>query len=96
MTFYLCTWYPRTAQAQRISIVSGAASLAGAFGGLLAFEIEKMTGYARFRRSCERHRRRAAGSVDWRGGRGLYARLVTMQHIDWTDDVFSLAPAVPA
>ncbi|KAM5541470.1 hypothetical protein V8D89_005024 [Ganoderma adspersum] len=44
VTFYLCTWYPRTAQAQRISIVSGAASLAGAFGGLLAFGIEKMAG----------------------------------------------------
>ena len=44
MTFYLCMWYPRTAQAQRISILSGTAALSGAFGGLLAFGIEKMAG----------------------------------------------------
>ncbi|KAM5541464.1 hypothetical protein V8D89_005018 [Ganoderma adspersum] len=44
VTFYLCMWYPRTAQAQRISILSGTAALSGAFGGLLAFGIEKMAG----------------------------------------------------
>ncbi|PIL24584.1 MFS general substrate transporter [Ganoderma sinense ZZ0214-1] len=44
VTFYLCMWYPRTAQAQRISILAGASTLAGAFGGLLAFGIEKMVG----------------------------------------------------
>ncbi|KAM5541466.1 hypothetical protein V8D89_005020 [Ganoderma adspersum] len=44
VTFYLCMRYPRTAQAQRISILSGASALAGAFGGLLAFGIEKMAG----------------------------------------------------
>ncbi|KAM5541469.1 hypothetical protein V8D89_005023 [Ganoderma adspersum] len=44
VTFYLCMWYPRTAQAQRISILSGTSALAGAFGGLLAFGIEKMAG----------------------------------------------------
>ncbi|KAM5541460.1 hypothetical protein V8D89_005014 [Ganoderma adspersum] len=37
-------WYPRTAQAQRISILSGTAALSGAFGGLLAFGIEKIAG----------------------------------------------------
>ncbi|KAI0739493.1 MFS general substrate transporter [Daedaleopsis nitida] len=44
VTFYLCTWYPRAAQAQRVGIFLSAATVAGAFGGLLAFAIEKMNG----------------------------------------------------
>ena len=44
VTFYLCMWYPRTAQAQRMGIFLSAATAAGAFGGLLAFGIEKMEG----------------------------------------------------
>ena len=38
-------WYPRTAHAQRISLLYSAVTLAGAFGGLLAFAIVKMDGY---------------------------------------------------
>lgn len=48
MTFYLCVWYPRTAHAQRISLLYSAVTLAGAFGGLLAFAIVKMNGYEYF------------------------------------------------
>ncbi|KAI1795256.1 MFS general substrate transporter [Ganoderma leucocontextum] len=44
LTFYLCVWYPRTAHAQRISLLYSAVTLAGAFGGLLAFAIVKMDG----------------------------------------------------
>ncbi|OJT12251.1 hypothetical protein TRAPUB_11185 [Trametes pubescens] len=44
VTFYLCTWYPKAEQAKRIAIFSSASSVAGAFGGLLAFAIEKMGG----------------------------------------------------
>ncbi|KAM5539671.1 hypothetical protein V8D89_006780 [Ganoderma adspersum] len=44
LTFYLCVWYPRTAHAQRISLLYSAVTLAGAFGGLLAFAIIKMDG----------------------------------------------------
>ncbi|KAI0669050.1 MFS general substrate transporter [Trametes maxima] len=44
VTFYLCTWYPKAEQAKRIAIFSSASSIAGAFGGLLAFAIEKMDG----------------------------------------------------
>ncbi|KAI0640891.1 MFS general substrate transporter [Trametes meyenii] len=44
VTFYLCCWYPRAAQAQRVGIFLSAATVAGAFGGLLAFAIEKMDG----------------------------------------------------
>ncbi|KAI0655691.1 MFS general substrate transporter [Cubamyces menziesii] len=43
-TFYLCMWYPRAYQAQRVAIMSGSSSIAGAFGGLLAFAIEKLNG----------------------------------------------------
>ncbi|KAL6302068.1 MFS general substrate transporter [Sparassis latifolia] len=44
VTFYLCLWYPRATQAQRVSIFLSAATVAGAFGGILAFGIEKMNG----------------------------------------------------
>ncbi|KZT01084.1 MFS general substrate transporter [Laetiporus sulphureus 93-53] len=44
ISFYICLWYPRRAQAQRLSIFLSASSTAGAFGGLLAFAIEKMNG----------------------------------------------------
>ncbi|KZT66421.1 MFS general substrate transporter [Daedalea quercina L-15889] len=44
VTFYLCLWYPRAAQAQRVSIFLSAATVAGAFGGILAFGIERMDG----------------------------------------------------
>lgn len=44
VTFYLCLWYPRAAQAQRLSIFLSASTVAGAFGGILAFGIEKMNG----------------------------------------------------
>lgn len=44
VSFYLCLWYPRYAQAQRLSIFVSASSLAGAFGGLLAYAIEHMNG----------------------------------------------------
>lgn len=44
MTFYLSLWYRRQDVAFRIAIFFSAATLAGAFGGLLAFGIEKMDG----------------------------------------------------
>ncbi|PCH43104.1 phthalate transporter [Wolfiporia cocos MD-104 SS10] len=45
VAFYLCLWYPRDAQAQRLGIFISASSMsAGAFGGLLAYAIEKMDG----------------------------------------------------
>lgn len=46
VSFYLCLWYPRFAQAQRLAIFLSASSLAGAFGGLLAYAIEHMDGIA--------------------------------------------------
>jgi len=36
VTFYLSMWYPRRMQAQRVSIFFSAATIAGAFGGILA------------------------------------------------------------
>lgn len=44
LTFYLCLWYPRAAQAQRLAIFMSACNAAGAFGGLLAYGFEKMNG----------------------------------------------------
>nr|VWP01939.1 PKS_ER domain-containing protein [Ganoderma boninense] len=45
LTYYLSAWYPKSAQAKRIGIMYSGVSLAGAFGGLLAYAIEKMNGY---------------------------------------------------
>ncbi|CAA7260730.1 unnamed protein product [Cyclocybe aegerita] len=44
ITFYLSLWYRRRDVAQRIAIFFSAATIAGAFGGLLAFGIEHMEG----------------------------------------------------
>ncbi|CCL98030.1 uncharacterized protein FIBRA_00023 [Fibroporia radiculosa] len=44
LTFYVCLWYPRSAQAGRLSIYMSAATAAGAFGGILAYGIERMNG----------------------------------------------------
>ncbi|KAI9276867.1 major facilitator superfamily domain-containing protein [Phascolomyces articulosus] len=42
--FYLSLWYTRTEQATRISIFFGFATVAGAFGGVLAYGIMQMEG----------------------------------------------------
>jgi MFS family permease len=43
-TFYLSSWYKRRELSWRISILFSAVALAGAFGGILAFGINKMNG----------------------------------------------------
>ncbi|PIL23217.1 MFS general substrate transporter [Ganoderma sinense ZZ0214-1] len=44
LTYYLSAWYPKSALAKRIGVMYSGVSLAGAFGGLLAYAIEKMNG----------------------------------------------------
>jgi MFS family permease len=44
VAYYLSLWYPRSAQSKRIAIFFSAATVAGAFGGLLAYGIERMEG----------------------------------------------------
>ncbi|PIL23220.1 MFS general substrate transporter [Ganoderma sinense ZZ0214-1] len=44
LTYYISAWYPKSAQAKRIGIMYSGVSLAGAFGGLLAYVIEQMDG----------------------------------------------------
>jgi len=44
ITYYISLWYPRQMQAKRVAIFFSAATIAGAFGGILAFGIEKMEG----------------------------------------------------
>ncbi|EAU90942.1 phthalate transporter [Coprinopsis cinerea okayama7 len=44
ITFYLSLWYRRKDMSQRIAIFFSAATIAGAFGGLLAYAIEHMEG----------------------------------------------------
>lgn len=44
VTFYLSLWYRRHDVGKRIAIFFSAATIAGAFGGLLAYGIEKMEG----------------------------------------------------
>ncbi|KAJ7910257.1 MFS general substrate transporter [Mycena leptocephala] len=43
-TFYLSQWYPRKFYAQRMGLFISASTMAGAFGGILAFGIQKMEG----------------------------------------------------
>ncbi|KAI9571127.1 major facilitator superfamily domain-containing protein [Boletus coccyginus] len=44
VNYYLAMWYPRADRAMRIAIFFSAATVAGAFGGILAYAIEKMDG----------------------------------------------------
>ncbi|KAF8557618.1 MFS general substrate transporter [Imleria badia] len=44
VTYYISLWYPRADRATRIAIFFSAATVAGAFGGILAYAIEKMEG----------------------------------------------------
>ncbi|KZP18735.1 MFS general substrate transporter [Athelia psychrophila] len=44
VTYYISLWYPRAEQAKRVAIFFSAATVAGAFGGLLAYGIEHMEG----------------------------------------------------
>ncbi|KAJ7933830.1 major facilitator superfamily domain-containing protein [Mycena leptocephala] len=44
ITFYLSRWYRRRDVASRVAIFFSAATVAGAFGGILAYAIEKMEG----------------------------------------------------
>ncbi|KAJ7346992.1 major facilitator superfamily domain-containing protein [Mycena albidolilacea] len=46
ITFYLSLWYRRRDVAGRVAIFFSAATVAGAFGGILAYAIEKMEGIA--------------------------------------------------
>lgn len=46
VTYYLTTFYPRSMCALRIAIFFSAATIAGAFGGLLAYGIQQMDGAA--------------------------------------------------
>jgi MFS family permease len=43
---YLSLWYKRTELASRIALFFSAVTLSGAFGGILAFAIEKLDGKA--------------------------------------------------
>ncbi|PIL23086.1 MFS general substrate transporter [Ganoderma sinense ZZ0214-1] len=47
LTYYLSAWYPKASLAKRIGILYAGSTLASAFGGLLAFAIEKMNGIGR-------------------------------------------------
>ncbi|KAG2145318.1 MFS general substrate transporter [Suillus bovinus] len=44
INYYICLWYPRSERSKRIAIFFSSASVAGAFGGLLAYGIERMEG----------------------------------------------------
>jgi MFS family permease len=44
VTYYISQWYPRQMQAKRVGIFFSAATVSGAFGGVLAYGIEKLEG----------------------------------------------------
>ncbi|KAG2145317.1 MFS general substrate transporter [Suillus bovinus] len=44
INYYICLWYPRSERSKRIAIFFSSVSVAGAFGGLLAYGIERMEG----------------------------------------------------
>jgi len=43
-TYYVSLWYPHQLQTKHVSLFTSAASIAGAFGGILAYGIEKLDG----------------------------------------------------
>ncbi|KAH9963862.1 MFS general substrate transporter [Russula dissimulans] len=46
VTYYISLWYPRQMQAKRVAIFFSAATVAGAFGGILAYGVEHLEGKA--------------------------------------------------
>jgi MFS family permease len=48
VVFYLSMWYKRSEQHYRVALFFSAASLAGAFGGILAYAIGKMDGVGHY------------------------------------------------
>ncbi|KZV65831.1 MFS general substrate transporter [Peniophora sp. CONT] len=44
VTYYISLWYPRRLQAKRVALFFSSGSLAGAFGGILAYGIERLDG----------------------------------------------------
>jgi len=46
VTYYLSMWYKRAEQSRRVAVFFSAATIAGAFGGLLAYAIENLEGRA--------------------------------------------------
>jgi MFS family permease len=46
IVFYLSLWYNRTEQARRVAIFYTAVTISGAFGGIIAYSIEKLDGRA--------------------------------------------------
>ena len=44
VTYYISLWYPRQMQAKRVAIFFSAATVAGAFGSILAYGIEHLDG----------------------------------------------------
>ncbi|KIJ18602.1 hypothetical protein PAXINDRAFT_167193 [Paxillus involutus ATCC 200175] len=44
LNYYISLWYPRAERSMRIAIFFSAATISGAFGGVLAYFIEKMDG----------------------------------------------------
>jgi MFS family permease len=42
--YYISQWYPRQMRAKRFAIFFSAATIAGAFGGILAYGIENLNG----------------------------------------------------
>ncbi|KAJ7213290.1 major facilitator superfamily domain-containing protein [Mycena rebaudengoi] len=48
-TFYLSQWYPRQYYGQRMGLFISASTMAGAFGGILAFAIQQMDGLRNLR-----------------------------------------------
>ena len=44
VTYYISLWYPRHLQAKRVALFFSTGSLAGAFGGILAYGIEHLEG----------------------------------------------------
>lgn len=72
VTFYLSMWYRRRDVALRIAIFFSAATLAGAFGGLLAFAIEKMDGIGSVISLLVNESSTYSYPAGFKGGNGLY------------------------
>ncbi len=72
LTYYLSAWYPKAVLGRRIGILYAGSTLANAFGGLLAFAIEKMNGCDPFDLAylVGSNSEILSGSADYPAGRG--------------------------
>ncbi|CAF1089412.1 unnamed protein product [Adineta steineri] len=88
--FYLSSWYKRRELSWRISILYSATTLAGAFGGVLAFGISQMRGIGGQEEECDRTITRLQNDAGPGAGEHFSWKQVRAAFLDWKIYIFCL------